>query len=260
MHARLVAAVAIAVTAVVAAGCLPDDPDPNNIVVDGNGSAIVVMSEFAYLPQTLTVDAGATIDLVVINEGSAEHEIMIGRSVADAGGYGDDLLARMMDGAEHSVVDTAFSQSDTTSADPDDAQCAEPAAPDHDDGDNADHSHDPPELPEHCLADDPDGTTTGDTTQSDTTDTDHDDGDHDHDADARTDDDQPAAEHGHGEDDGHHGDDHAGAHITVAAGDQQTVQLQVPVDADGEWEIGCFLPGHYEAGMIATLVIRPVDA
>ncbi len=32
------------------------------------------------------------------------------------------------------------------------------------------------------------------------------------------------------------------------------LRLQVPPELAGEWEIGCFIPGHYEAGMRATLI------
>lgn len=36
-----------------------------------------------------------------------------------------------------------------------------------------------------------------------------------------------------------------------------TLRFTVPTGDVGEWEIGCFEPGHYEAGMKGTLVIEP---
>lgn len=34
------------------------------------------------------------------------------------------------------------------------------------------------------------------------------------------------------------------------------LRLQFPPELAGEWEIGCFVPGHYEAGMHATLIVE----
>lgn len=34
------------------------------------------------------------------------------------------------------------------------------------------------------------------------------------------------------------------------------LRLTIPVGMKGEWEIGCFVPGHYEAGMKTTLIVE----
>ncbi|MBI2940672.1 MAG: hypothetical protein HYY04_09570 [Chloroflexi bacterium] len=34
------------------------------------------------------------------------------------------------------------------------------------------------------------------------------------------------------------------------------LRFKVPPELAGEWELGCFVPGHYEAGMYATLIIE----
>lgn len=34
------------------------------------------------------------------------------------------------------------------------------------------------------------------------------------------------------------------------------LRLQFPPELKGEWELGCFVPGHYEAGMHATLIVE----
>lgn len=47
-----------------------------------------------------------------------------------------------------------------------------------------------------------------------------------------------------------------GAELLVEAGGHATLRLEFPADAAGEWELGCFLPGHYEAGMKGVLVVR----
>jgi uncharacterized cupredoxin-like copper-binding protein len=45
--------------------------------------------------------------------------------------------------------------------------------------------------------------------------------------------------------------------IAVPAGARDLwIRFQVPADLKGEWEIGCFVEGHYEAGMKAKLVIE----
>lgn len=49
------------------------------------------------------------------------------------------------------------------------------------------------------------------------------------------------------------GKEHHGAEVEVEAGGFVTLQLKVPADAAGEWEMGCFLPRHYEAGMKGTV-------
>ncbi|GBD11912.1 hypothetical protein HRbin23_01595 [bacterium HR23] len=34
------------------------------------------------------------------------------------------------------------------------------------------------------------------------------------------------------------------------------VRITIPEEMKGEWEIGCFVPGHYEAGMHTTLIVE----
>ena len=34
------------------------------------------------------------------------------------------------------------------------------------------------------------------------------------------------------------------------------IRVKIPETAKGTWEIGCFAPGHYEAGMKATLIVE----
>ncbi|HSL66985.1 MAG TPA: cupredoxin domain-containing protein [Actinomycetota bacterium] len=57
-----------------------------------------------------------------------------------------------------------------------------------------------------------------------------------------------------GEEGGHEGMQH-GAEVEVEAGNEVTLHVRVPADAAGSWEIGCFLPNHYERGMKGTLVV-----
>jgi uncharacterized cupredoxin-like copper-binding protein len=39
-------------------------------------------------------------------------------------------------------------------------------------------------------------------------------------------------------------------------GESGMLHVHIPEDAVGEWEIGCFIPGHYEAGQAAVLEIE----
>jgi len=43
--------------------------------------------------------------------------------------------------------------------------------------------------------------------------------------------------------------------IEISPGDVLKVIVTIPEEKKGEWEIGCFIPGHYQAGMRAPLRI-----
>ncbi|MFQ5524550.1 MAG: plastocyanin/azurin family copper-binding protein, partial [Acidimicrobiia bacterium] len=51
-----------------------------------------------------------------------------------------------------------------------------------------------------------------------------------------------------------HADDH-GAMIEVEPGGEITLRFTIPADATGTYEMGCFLPGHYDAGMKGTVTV-----
>ncbi|HEX6207234.1 MAG TPA: hypothetical protein VF058_02635 [Actinomycetota bacterium] len=44
-----------------------------------------------------------------------------------------------------------------------------------------------------------------------------------------------------------------GLSVEVEPGASVTLRLSVPANAAGTWEMGCFITGHYEAGMKAEL-------
>ncbi len=44
--------------------------------------------------------------------------------------------------------------------------------------------------------------------------------------------------------------------IEVAPGGAVTLRLAVPADATGTWEMACFVPGHYQAGMRKALIVK----
>lgn len=50
-------------------------------------------------------------------------------------------------------------------------------------------------------------------------------------------------------------DDTHGAMVLVAPGRKKTVVFTLPAHRRGEWQIACFLPGHYEAGMSGALTV-----
>ena len=109
---------------------------------------------------------------------------------------------------------------------------AEPVAAahgDHDDReDHGDHGDHGPHAAEHADADE---LAAG----------------HDHEAahDAPAD-----AGHAHGA-----GHEH-GTMVEAAAGETFLMTFTLPEDRRGEWETGCFLSGHYEAGMHGTLIVE----
>ncbi|MDH3707472.1 MAG: cupredoxin domain-containing protein, partial [Acidimicrobiia bacterium] len=79
--------------ALLAAGCGGEDT-AEGMLADG-AHQTVVMDEFSYEPASLDVPAGSTITLTFRNDGAVDHEVMLGSSIADGGGYQTDLLARM---------------------------------------------------------------------------------------------------------------------------------------------------------------------
>lgn len=56
-----------------------------------------------------------------------------------------------------------------------------------------------------------------------------------------------------------HGAENRGAHGSMAVmlkpGESCTIALVIPTDRKGEWEIGCFMPGHNEFGQHAKLIV-----
>lgn len=53
----------------------------------------------------------------------------------------------------------------------------------------------------------------------------------------------------------HPGEEHLGEGVRVPADWSSTVKLVIPLEK-GTYEFGCFIAGHYEAGMRGTLVVR----
>lgn len=53
---------------------------------------------------------------------------------------------------------------------------------------------------------------------------------------------------------GEHGE-HGFLAVVLQPGEATTVMFVIPETKRGEWEIGCFMPGHYEGGQHAPLVV-----
>ena len=62
--------------------------------------------------------------------------------------------------------------------------------------------------------------------------------------------DEAQADHAHGA-----GHEH-GTMVEAQAGETFLMKFTLPEDRRGEWATGCFLPGHYEAGMYGTLIVE----
>ena len=186
----------MAAVALAGAGCVADDPDPNAATISSGGAVEISMSEFAYLPSVLTLVAGSTVTITLINDGVVAHEFMAGQTRAEGGGYDQDLLVQVLEDADGSRFSTAGV---TLGRD--------------------DHAHD-------AVADE-------------------------HAEGAMTDEEMAAMDGG--------GHAHAGAAITVEPGGRVTLKVHIPDDAVGTWELGCFIEGHYEAGMHGTITIPISD-
>lgn len=147
------------------------------VAVSPTGEGLsLVLAEYRFVPETLTVKAGEDVELTIINQGAREHELMIGRPAGGGPAWEEDLLARM----EPEVLS----------------------------GEG------------YKLAGFPGM-----------------EGMEEHEEEAGM-------------------EEHGGAEIEVEAGGRVTLVLHVPADATGEWEMGCFLPQHYERGMKGTLVVE----
>ena len=44
--------------------------------------------------------------------------------------------------------------------------------------------------------------------------------------------------------------------VELDAGETVVLHFTLPDEAIGTWEIGCFIPGHYQAGMLAPFVVE----
>lgn len=74
----------------------------------------------------------------------------------------------------------------------------------------------------------------------------------DHDTHAMTDDEMASMGGG--------GHAHSGAAVSVEPGGRVELEFHIPADASGDWEFGCFLDRHYEAGMHGTATISEAAA
>jgi len=56
-----------------------------------------------------------------------------------------------------------------------------------------------------------------------------------------------------------YGSEERGAHgsfsVMLRPGESSTLSLVIPLNRTGEWEFGCFMPGHYSFGQHAKLIV-----
>jgi uncharacterized cupredoxin-like copper-binding protein len=184
------AATALAVAACGSSGAAGESPTPET---EGTQTEFeIVMSEFAFTSDSITLPAGKTISLTLRNEGTIDHEFMLGRTSQEDGGYVEDLFAQL----DAEVVSGHGYEMMGFDDHMDEAE-------DHMEEAEADH---------------------------------HEEGEADHHE-------EEAVAHAHG------------SMLTLEPGGQVTLTLHIPADAVGTWELGCFLPGHYDAGKLGTVTI-----
>ena len=168
----------------------------------GDVAVEIVLEEFGFDPDPVTLPAGETVVLTLRNDGAITHEFMLGQGPQEMGGYGVDLLAEMQPeviSGEGFMVEGFEGE-------------------DHGD----DHADEEAAVTSHNEA-------------TEATDDGHDEGE--------------ATDDGHDEAGGH------GAMVAIDPGGEVTIRIQVPDDAAGTWEMGCFLSGHYQAGMHGTVIV-----
>ena len=266
--------VPVAAAALLGVGCVADDLDPKAAEVPPGGTIEIFMSEFDYRPASLSFVAGSTVKVTLINDGSVTHEFMAGRVRAAGGGYDNDLLAIVLAGADGSEFSTAGVAlgSDDHAEEPmaddheademaddhveepmaddheademTDEHAEEPMADDHEADEMTDEHAEEPMADEHAeepMADEhaaePMADDHAEESMAD-----------DHEADEMTDAEMAAMDGG-----GHAG--HSGAAVTVEPGGRVELELLIPADVTGNWGFGCFVKGHYEAGMHGTMTV-----
>ncbi len=74
-------------------------------VPDDNGELRITMSEFEFSPSTIELTPGETVTLILINDGTKEHEFMVGRNVrTNAEGNPDGFEIDFFEGVDAQVV------------------------------------------------------------------------------------------------------------------------------------------------------------
>lgn len=181
----------------------------------------VTLDEYSFSPDPLRIPAGREVTLVIRNAGRVGHEFMAGRD-PESNDFTQDLFAGLHVNIEEVDMAEAGHAEHTEHAGHD-------AQADHDAHHDADAGQD-------VHAEDHEAT----------------DADHAHEADA--------SHTGHGEqhaEEQAHGEGHEhGTMVEAQAGQTFVMTFTLPEDRRGEWTTGCFLPGHYEAGMHGTLIVE----
>ncbi len=226
------ALVLMAVAALGLAGCGEGAATP-----DENGEIVITMTESAYAPDTIEVSPGQTVTFVLVNEGEKDHELMIGRNVTFTDGVPDGFEHNFFEGLSP-LVDPPEAAMEMDEMDMDMDM----------DMDEDDDMH-----MEDMDMDEDDDMDMEDMDMEDM-DMDEDDDMHMEDMDMDEDDDM------HMEDmDMEEGDDHAGHGFMVLRQPNETarITITIPLDATGEWELGCFEEdgAHWDDGMKGTFTI-----
>ena len=73
--------------------------------------------------------------------------------------------------------------------------------------------------------------------------------DHDH-ADPAAHEHADPADHAHAD-----GQESHGTMVLLGPGTRSSMTFELPADRRGEWEMACFIPGHYDGGMHGTVVV-----
>ncbi len=219
---RLVALTAFA--GVVASGCGAD----TQVVArpDANGEIVINMDEFSYSIDLIELHPGEEVTFVLVNQGTNEHEFMIGRNLQHTSeGYPNAF--------EHDFFETTTPMVDPPSAGMN-MGAMDMGGMDMG-GDGHDAGGDMPADGSMDMA--PDGHT------------------------GEGDGGMDMAPDGHtGEGDGGMdmgGDSHSGFMVQRKPGEVARITLTVPDDVLGEWQIGCFRGrgSHWDAGMRARLIV-----
>jgi uncharacterized cupredoxin-like copper-binding protein len=220
-------------------------PKPDVAVPPGVQRIELAMGDFCFYPSELHLPAGQTVQLAVRNLGNIRHELMAGRELGGHG-YERDFFAglNVQAAGDPREYQWAAEEEDGHGHGGDAPESWSPEGEVRDcpgqvmmraDGVNFDqHAHMPGAGSEHPGSMDGGGP---------------------------IDEENGTALAGEDED-AHSGDEAAHQHsgelweLNVDAGGVAYLTFTVPKDAKGEWEIGCFIPRHYERNMAAKFVVE----
>ncbi len=236
-----------------------DDAQEQYVSAVAPGTEVIelAMGDFCFYPDPLHLSAGETVTLKVTNLGNLRHELMGGRELGGHG-YEQDFFAGLPD-----LRVTGDPRGYTWAVESEDEDAHGGDGAPAEEGGEAEGGHGHGDAPGTDWSPDGEAWNCGEQVMSHANGTDYDMYAHHEVTDevsggAVEDMDQhmegeAGGEHAEGDEGGHGGEVYE---LTLDAFAAAYMTFTVPEDYVGEWDIGCFIPRHYERGMGGRIVVE----